>query len=235
MFGSYFIKFCLIFALIFAVCAGCRRPAAEPTGETTPAPALSAELQSGIPFATREPERFEAELAVTANGVERRVRFARSGEQRRFDFNFGAKNQVTSLYADKAYLLLPERRIYAENTGSGAVGGTDEWTDFLTTEWLNDRRAARFEKLETNAGVTKYRIAPETNGGGDAFVYFDETLGLPVRQEFFAAGGAATEPAYVFELRDARTAPDPALFAVPPDFRKVPLDEFRRALQTIDD
>jgi hypothetical protein len=234
MFASNFTKFFLFFALIFSLFSGCgfRQPGAEMNSPATPA--VSEELKSGIPFSNKEPEQFQAEIVVTAGGAARRGFVARNGAARRWDFNFGAKNQLTALHTDKNYLILPARKIYTENASPEAAA-SDDWTNFLTTEWLNEKRDASFEKLEPAENLTRYRVRLDDGGASEIFVYVDETLGLPVRQEFYALGGEQKTLVYSFELKNAKLETDANLFAIPPDCKKVAAQEFRQILQSNED
>src|SRR5215213_4365928 len=156
MFSSNLTKFFALAVLSFLLFSGCRWR--QNTGDTdsSAVPPVSDDLKSEIPFSTKEPEQFQAEIVVTANETERKTFIARSGANRRWDFNFGAKNQLTSLQTDKNYLLSPARRIYTETVAGGAQ--TDEWAACLTTEWLSEKQEASFEKLGTAENLTKYRV-----------------------------------------------------------------------------
>ena len=99
MFRSNSIKFfCLfVFVLSFSTSCGWWK-----TTSDAPAPSQAfapEELKSDIPFSTKEPENFSAEFVVSANNQETVTSVARAGNNRRFDYNFGAKNQFTVLQA----------------------------------------------------------------------------------------------------------------------------------------
>ena len=231
MFPSNSTKFFLLFTLAAALFSSCRFW--QKTSDVNPpsTPPVAAELKSEIPFSTKEPERFQAEIVVTANDAERRTFLARSGTNRRFDFNFGEKNQLTTLSTDKNYLILPARRIYTENDAAEA-GASDDWANFLTTRWLNEKTAARFEKLETVDNLTKYRVNLGDGGASEIFVYADENLGLPVRQEFYTVVGEQKKLTYLFELKNLKLDAGEQLFALPANFKKVSAEEFRKNLRS---
>ncbi len=223
---KYFASLALIF-LLFPAC-GWRQ---SPNNTNSPAtPQIADELKSEIPFSTKEPEHFQAEIVVTSGETERKTFIARNGANRRYDFNFGAKNQLTNLQTDKNYLLLPARRIYTENAAGAETVSTDDWTDFLTTEWLSQHTKANFEKLETDGNLTKYRVRPGDADASEIFLYIDEKLGLPVRQEFYA--GEQKVLTYKFELKNLKLETDANLFALPADFKKVSAEEFRKILRS---
>lgn len=168
---------------------------------------------------------------VTTGETESRRFIARDGARRRYDFNFGAANQLTSLQADKNYLMLPAAKIYTENTET-QTGETDDWMNFLTTEWLSAKRDASFEKLESVENLTKYRVRLNESDASEIFIYVDQISGLPIKQEFFAIGGDGQKNlAYSFELKNLKLETDENLFNVPADFKKVGQEEFRKILR----
>jgi hypothetical protein len=231
MFSSNITKFFVLAALSVLLFSGCRWSAGSNDANQGAAPPVAEDFKSEIPFSTREPERFQAEIVVTANGAERKTFVARGGASQRYDFNFGAKNQVTALSTDKSYLLAAAHKIYAENAAGTDAATPDDWTAFLTTEWLNQKRDAKFEKLETAANLTKYRVLMDESAATEAFIYIDEALGLPVKQELYAVG-EQTAPVYAFELKNVKLEADADLFIVPPDYRRVSTEEFWKIVRS---
>jgi len=234
MFSSNLTKFFAVFALIFSLFSGCRFWQKTPdANSSTQAPAVSEDLKSAIPFSTKEPEQFQAEIVVTANETERRTFVARNGTNRRYDFNAGAKNQVTNLQTDKNYLISSERKIYAE-TGAAQNISADDWENFLTTEWLNENHEASVEKLETTDNLTRYRVRLGAGAASEMLISVDEQIGLPVKQEFYAVSGEQKTLTYAVELKNLKLKTDENLFAVPTDFKKVSAEEFRRTLRSVE-
>ena len=125
MFSSNLTKFFIVFALIFSLFSGCRFWQKTNEANTAVAPTVSEDLRSTIPFSTKEPEQFQAEIVVTANDTERKTFVARNGANHRYDFNFGAKNQLTNLQTDKNYLISPERKIYTETIAAPSATADD--------------------------------------------------------------------------------------------------------------
>ena len=224
MFSSNFTKFFAFSVLSLLLFSSCRFASNTPDAKSSALPTVADDLKSEVPFSTKEPEQFQAEMVVTAGGTERRTFIARKGAARRYDFNFGAKNQVTALHTDKNYLLSPALGIYAETAGAQALT-TDDWTSFLTTEWLNEKTRASFEKLETVGKLTKYRVLLGDSPSSEVFVYVDETFGLPVKQEFYSTGEPKTLT-YTFELKNLKFQTDENLFLVPAEFKRVSTEEF---------
>lgn len=227
MFSSGFIKKIVVCALIVSAASACRFWQNRGNGTPTPTPETFEEIKSEIPFSTREPEVFQAEFVMTANETESKTFKARNGANRRFDYNFGAENQITFLQTDKRYLIFPKEKIYAEDISPAGVALLDEKTDFLTTEWLNERTEADFEKLETVENLTKYRVLLDGKNVSEILVYIDESLQVPVKQEFFSVNGDRKTLLFTFELRNLKLQTDENLFAVPNDFKKVSAEELR--------
>ena len=232
MFSFDFIKIFLFLAIGSSLVASCG--VAQKSGEDTPAPTpfVSEELKSEIPFATKEPEVFQAEIVVSTDGLEtRKNKIARNAGKHRFDFNFGAKNQVSVLRIDKNYLISPDKKIYAEiSDGENAFSPTIS-TDFLTSRLLYEKTEASFERLETENNLTKYRVRFRTADFSESMIYIDETLGFPVRQEFYSISGEQKILRYAVELKNLKLEASDELFSIPKDFRRVTIIEFKKLLR----
>jgi len=231
MFSLDFTKNFVLLALVLLFFSSCRYWQKAETGTPDPTPFAVKELKSEIPFSTREPEIFQTEIVVTANGQERKTFVARNGANRRFDFNFGAKNQVSVVHTDKNYLILPDKKIYAED--SEKTVASENWTDFLTTEWLNAKTEASFERLETEGNLTKYLVRLGAGDLSETLIYVDEAQGFPVRQEFYSVSGEQKSLTFAVELRNMKLQTDDNLFAIPKDHRQVSADELRKTLRSI--
>ena len=226
MFSLNLTKFFAVSALSLILFSGCGWWRKSVDSNSPAVPPIADDLKSEIPFSTKEPQRFQAEIVVTAGETERRTFVARDGERYRYDFNFGAPNQLTYLQTDKNYQILPALKIYTESTG-GISLPTDDWTNFLTTEWLSKKTDAKFEKLETTDNLTKYRVQMGDGDAFEVFVYLDEKIGLPVKQEFYSTGGQK-RLTYLFELKNFKLETDADLFTVPADSRRVSTEEFSK-------
>ncbi len=234
MFSTFFIRNLTLFALVLAFFSACRSGQNVESETNVSQPFAAAETKSRIPFSTKEPDNFQAEIVVSTGGTERKTFVARSGAKRRYDFNAGAKNQVSSVSTDKHYLILPDKKIYAENSGGENIASTEIWTDFLTNEWLSEQTETVFEKIETVANATKYRIKPENAGQTEILIFVDERLGFPVRQEFYSINGEQRVLNFAVELRNLKIPADENSFVVPKDYRKVSIDEFRKILRSVE-
>jgi len=231
------IKLLGVFALALLTFSACRFWQ-NATGETpSPTPFTAEELKNGIPFSAKEPEVFQTEIVVTANNQENKMFVARSGNNRRLDYNFSAKNQLLFLQADKNYLVLPNRKIYAENTSAENIIVSESWTDFLTTEWLNAKTDVRFFKLEAENNLVKYRVSfgDAENAKSEALIFVDQTKNLIVKQEFYSVNGEQKILTMTVELKNLKLEAEADLFTVPKDCRKISIEEFRQIPQSEND
>ena len=230
-FSQKFVFLALVVLAFFSAC----RSGQNNNGEKNAAkPYIIEELKSGIPFTTKEPDDFQAEIVVSTGGTERKTFVARRGANRRYDFNAGAKNQVSMISIDKSYLILPDKKIYAENSGDENAISAENWSDFLTNEWLNSRSEVRFEKLETVENMTKYLVKPENAGQTEILIFVDDARGFPVRQEFYSINNEQRVLNFAVELRNLKIPAEENLFAVPSDYKKVSIDEFRKVLYSLE-
>lgn len=187
---------------------------------------LVPEPKSRFPFATKEPENFQCEMVVTVGTVTRRTLMARKGNLRRVDFDPGEKNQRAVLQTEKEYLLAFDKKIYAEKAASTGPISADAQFSELTSELLNRGEHAEFEEVGREGSVVKYKVRLEDGGTNEIIVYFDEAIGLPVKQEFFTVLGSEKALQYSVEIVNFQTDVDESIFVIPAGFRKVSEGEF---------
>ncbi|MDQ6787321.1 MAG: hypothetical protein M3033_10990 [Acidobacteriota bacterium] len=220
--------------MFFLSCSCWQAKSEAPAAATPFAPE---ELKSDVPFSTKEPKNFQAEIVVVSNNQETKTFMARDGDNRRYDYVYGAKNQTTVLEigASKSFLLVPTKKIYAENVVStdSAAQAPENFKDSLTNEWLNAKADAKFTNLGAENGLTKYRVVFGENENAESIVYIDEKIGLPVRQEFYSGAGEQKTLTFAVEIRDFKLQADDHLFEIPKDFRKVSLANLRAAMREI--
>ena len=222
--------FILLLALtIFSACAF-----RQAESETNSPPISIGETKSEVPFATKEPDNFQAEFVVSISGAEDKTFVARNNLNRRYDYNYGEKNQFSVIQtADgKSFLVLTEKKIFSENTGNAVKKNFGNSLDFLTTEWLNEKPDAKFENLGAESGFVKYRVIFGDNQKSEAIVFVDEKTGLPFKQEFYSLEGEQKTLYFTFEIKNFQPQADKTLFVIPKDFRKIPVEEFRRILHS---
>lgn len=233
MFSFRFSKKFAVFALFFALFSACRSGQNDNSGTDAVKPPVAEELKSEIPFSTKEPENFQAELVVSGGGAERKTFIARSGRNRRYSFDTGTKNQVSLIQTDRTYLIFPDKKIYAESSSAENVPAAESWTDFLTNEWLHSRQETGFERLETESNITKYRVKLNSAAESEILIFVDEARGFPVRQEFYSTGGGQRILNFAVELRNLKVPADENSFVLPKDFKEVSTDEFQKILRSV--
>jgi hypothetical protein len=242
------IRLATLFLLTFLLAiASCKRSdvASNQNNNTADTNSAAEETLTTPPFATKEPERYQALRVITsstgvgANGQGaadssiNQTFIARDGERRREDYETPAGTKISFLQLPNGiYVLLPEKKMYAEwkpgAGGMGEAGAASVPPDFSPDKLLNEARAeAHYEKLgaETVGGreSAKYRVTLRGKTGApketatESLIWVDETLGMPIKSEMTLTGGAHV----TMELRDLKETVDASLFELPQDYRKV--------------
>ena len=217
------------------------------------------------PFATKEPERYQAVRVIKGGaGAEaapndvsgERTLIARDGDLRREDYESSAGEKISYLRRPEGtYVLLPAKKLYAELRPE-ADGGTSEDgssvpPDFSPDRLLNETRPeSHYEKLGAESingrATVKYRVIVRGRTGAagreattESLVWVDESLGMPVKTETTSTGGTASGARISMELRDIKETVDSSLFELPQDYRKVEarelFTEMRRAASAGED
>src|SRR5215210_2331353 len=95
------------FAGLTAACGG---------SQTTPNTVVNAaaEFQKRFPFPLREPDTYQADVVITADGVEERCFIARQGERWRFDMFANGAPSLSRLRNGSLYLLDHTKRSVRE-------------------------------------------------------------------------------------------------------------------------
>lgn len=228
------INFYIVCAAIFCQACGFWQNSENQNANNLNGNVAAKDLKSEIPFQSREPDVYQAEIVLTtyADGekTERKIFTARSAAKFRCDY----ENKISFLQTgeNESFLINGDRKIYAENqVNSGASNEIgSEIKDFLTTEWLNEKRAATFEKLGAENNLTKFRARFEDapNVDSETLIYVDETLQMPIRQEFYAADGERKTLVFSMEMRNLKLEADDKIFELPKDLRRVSLNEFQK-------
>lgn len=234
-----FVIFALACGLSLMGCRGSQKP----TSDSAP---IANATSSAPPFATKEPERYQATRTVTftesatnaATPVSEtrttRVLLARDGEQRREEYEAGALGTVIYLENQSGrFVLLPQAKLYADlETGSGEAGLSELKieSDSVSPDLLlhESTLTSRYQTLgaETIGGraTTKYHVTTtgETNATvvSETFIWIDEALGMLIKSESVHNDADRSTKA-LMELSDIRSDVDPKLFALPADYRKV--------------
>lgn len=174
------------------------------------------EIESEIPFATREPETWQAEIVIKHEDSERRVTIARDKNNH---FIREASVADLSLENGKRFRINFETRSFSESAAKtgNAVEDAESLHGFLTTEWLNRRTAGNFEDLGIENGLRKFRSVFESS---ESLIFIDEKLGVPLRQEFYSIEGEQRTLVYSVELQNVKLIAESSLFAIPEGFKK---------------
>lgn len=197
-------------------------------------------MPSGATLDTREPERYRAQLVMTAQteGGERAVAIpslsaevAREGANRRVAFRLPPNNEeiIYLNRGDQRYIILPGRRQYAELTRE-ATGFEipPMMTPGQLVAYLQSQRGyERVGEEDLNGRrVIKYRYAGTSSTGtqagavsAESFVYVDQETGLPLRSELTSMSSGNVQGVRGLrvqaEMRDINTNVEPSMFEVP--------------------
>ncbi len=225
MISSKSLKFIMLFTLVCASSCKYWQNSTNSNSNTAPKQPEIAEIQSEIPFATKEPETFQAEIIIKNEGEEEKTFIAKN--KGRF---FTRNGDIATLQIDtnKSFLINFAKKIYVENVGKSATkidNSGETLNDFLTTEWLNQKTDAKFENLGVANGLSKYRVSFEAS---ESLIFIDENYKIPVRQEFYSIEGDAKNLLYSMELQNIKLIADEQFFEIPKDFRKVTIEEFNK-------
>ena len=225
-----------LLTLVLAAASCKRSGVAEETNQNSARPPAASGAASSVPpFATKEPERYQATRVVTSNGDagggESRTLIARDGDRRREEYVEGAGERVAYLQLPEgSYVLVPAKKLYAElkteagNNGGGAHAPSLP-PDFSPERLLNEARPETlYERLgEENLNgraTVKYRVTVRGQKNGtvtsESLVWVDEGFGMPIKTETTAAGSRITT-----ELRDIKETVDAGLLELPPDYKRV--------------
>lgn len=224
MISSKSLKILFLFTLVCASSCKYWQPSSNSNSSTEPN--NLPEVVSEIPFSTKEPEVFQAEIISKNEGEEEKTFIARSTG--RF-FTRNGDLATLQIEPNKSFLINFAKKIYVENVGKTSTKSEtsgETLNDFLTTEWLNQKTAANFENLGTENGLNKYRVVFEAS---ESLILVDENYKIPVRQEFYSVEGETKNLIYSIELQNLKLIADESLFEVPKDFRKVSIEEFRKS------
>lgn len=173
-----------------------------------------------FPFKTKEPANFQCDVIETAGETVRRKRLAKKGNWRRIDLDLGEPTQRALLHTDKEYILDLGRALYAETT----LGAGGQFSEF-THELLNSGQHAEFEESGREGNIVRYTARSGEGRSSEAIVHYDETIGLPVKQEFFSLEGGERTLRYSVEVVNFKEVPEADIFSIPSGFKKVSAPE----------
>lgn len=232
MFSSNSIKFFSV--LVLLGCQSCSYWRGQTNATpVVPPPFVAEPLKSAIPFSTKEPDVYQAEIVtIDAGGVEEKTFAAKNGANQLLITNFQGKTETAFLQigANRNVLLAPRQKIYAEDESSAAAKN-DGLNDFLKVELINRKTDARFERLGAENNLEKYRATLDDASNSEIIIHVDANLGLPVRQEFYSVGGEQKTLILTVELRNFNLQAEAGIFEIPKNYRKVSPTEFRETMR----
>ncbi len=223
---SKLLPIAVISAALFASCAKVK------TGDI--ANLTPSDLAKTVsPFPNKEPENYQTEIWQTSATGTEKFFIVRSGKKWRFDSSLGEAEQVTDLHTDKEYVLLYATKVFAEYSVAHGFDEREGTVNEISLGMLNSDAKGIYEKLGTDAGVTKYKVISDADKGRESVVSFDEKLGLPVRKEIYKGTGTERTLEMTVTLSGFKTDVEETLFALPKDFKKVSIEEMKKALSDL--
>ena len=209
------------------------------------------ETISAIPFSTKEPEKYQADLVFTFQDEfgetnEQTHTVFRDGANYRLDFEHHSENVSSIQTADgKRVILLHKSKVAAEIEPSdskfSATVDIDSPRDFLRNLLLNEsERGAKYEKIGDENGLTKYRVALEIENEAaeyqsESYLWVDENFKIPIRMETNSfENGQPTGAKTTMEIRNFKLSVDKNVFEIPTGFRKVSESEVQNLLRKLD-
>lgn len=180
---------------------------------------------SNIPFLTKEPDRFQANITVTAFGEDgealvREYVIAKRGTDVAVVIGPGTDKELRLIeHSDKKFILNMRERSIRERAG-GPSG--DDLAEQLTRGWMTVTPGTKYEKLGTENGITRFRVSPENLEASEIFVLYDENLKFPVGSEIYSVREGARDLTFKYEVSEWKDTPDDNLFTVPEGFTEQP-------------
>jgi hypothetical protein len=199
---------------------------------------------------SKEPDQYQATVAMKfeTSGEQKvatqplKAEVARNGADRRMEFAMPSGEKLIYLErGGKQLLVMPQRKQYAELTKE-ALGFEVRSLMMPETIVKNLNNLKGIEKVGEEKvdgrDAIKYRFAATTDTKSQAgtvqtesFIFVDKETGLPLRSFTNAESQGNVQgvkgASLVTEINNIRTTADPALFAEPTDFAKVPPEQIR--------
>ena len=240
----YLFFFLITTAFLNSACSYCGKKESAP-GEALAPPVT---IVNTLPFSTKEPNIYQAELVVSFPAgdavIEQKYFIARDGETRRTDYDLSGKNTMSVLEKPEgaAIVLLPQKKCSLEdaNAPAGTIPSqNDALKESLTTGWLAEKIPANFAALgnEQMGGkpLAKYRVRFEKRAGvesaSEALVWVDEELGTPVRTETYDIKNDQQVNKVVTEFRNLKLSVDTGIFDLPAGCQNIPAKEIQKILR----
>jgi hypothetical protein len=203
----------------------------------------------------REPDQYSATITmkVEVTGAKSisttplTANFARNGGDRRISFKLGGDEVVYLDRADKHYVVLPNRKQYAEvdaqSTGFNVPSVMTPGQIIKQVQSVSGCETAGEEQFAGRSAV-KYRCAGAAKTGtqagdvkAESFVYVDKDTGLPLRSETLISSqapvGGESAAKIVTELSNIQTSVPADAFAEPAGMSKVDPAQVRSQVEAV--
>jgi hypothetical protein len=203
----------------------------------------------------REPEQYSATITmkVEVTGAQNistpplTANFARNGNDRRIAFKVAGNEVVYLDRADKHYVILPNRKQYAEidaqSTGFNVPSVMTPGQIIKQVQSVSGCEKTGEEQFGGRSAV-KYRCAGAAKTGtqagdvkAESFVYVDKDTGLPLRSETLISSSApvagASAAKIVTELSNIQTTVAPNTFDEPAGMSKVDPAQVRSQVEAV--
>jgi hypothetical protein len=192
-------------------------------------PVVSVTEEKGeFPFSTKEPDVFQCEIVTTADEISLTGFYARKQGKWRCDFHHGEESQISNIHAEKDYLISYQRKIYAEVPPNQPAGTQSDPLDDFTNGLLKRGEATNFEEIGRENNLIMYRGRTGDANASEVVISIDPSVGLPIKQEFYSVSSDKKTLGISVELKNLSLVVDDAMFAIPTDFAKVTVNEFRK-------
>jgi outer membrane lipoprotein-sorting protein len=214
---------------------------------------ITPETSGAAPLEAREPNQYSVTTTITiqptgnapqANIPPLQFLFARMGTDRRVSFKLpDPVGEV--IYLEKSplkYLIFPARNQYVEldpNELGFQLGAVMSPTSIVAR--LKER--AQYEQIGTapvngrTAIKYRFRAAADTHtkvgtAQADSIVYVDQETGLPLRSEIETSSSSGAGARITTSAESLQLAPEPSLFEVPTNMKKVTSAELKQQVQS---
>ena len=206
------VKICVATLCLSPIFAGCSlwRSNENTTSFTASQP------RTELPFSTREPEVFQADVVVRTGDVERTISLARDGTKRRIDYDPDTDQHRALLVTDKEYTIDFRSKRLTASEPSPAGSAQNE----LLAHLLHVRNFTEFEEIGREGNAVQFRARINERKASEVIIFFDESIGLPVKQEFYSLESDQRLLRYTVELRNFKKKVDAGVFDVPVGFRR---------------
>lgn len=202
---------------------------------------------------SKEPDQYQATVTLKfeTTGEQKiatsplKAEVARNGADRRMEFAMPNNEKIVYLESGgKRFIVLPQRQQYGElnKEATGFEVRSLMMPEQIVKQLNNLKGIERVgdEQVE-GRDATKYRIAATTNSNTQAgqvatesFILVDKETGLPLRSftnsQMQGNAQGVKGANLVTEMSNIRTVAEPALFAEPTNFKKVPPEQIKQQI-----